>query len=1119
MSQRAPHDSMAPTLGGPSGPSRPPEADHTLQAQADEIPRRLGRFELASLLGEGGMGRVFAAYDPELRRDVAVKVLRVLNPATVGRFVREARTQASVFHPNICPVLEAGTVEGQPYIVMPRLDGESLDTAAQDLPLEGKLLLLRQVADAVHAAHQAGLIHRDLKPSNVLVEITNDGLVPKVLDFGLARPQSDPRFTRTGDVVGTPAYMSPEQVKGDAANLDRRTDVYSLGACLYGVLAGRKPFTGSEPSVFVQILNTEPEPLRPLGVPADVEAVVLKCLEKDPSRRYGSARELAEDLDRYLAGEPVRARATGRWYRFGKWASRNAALVRVAAVATLILALSLAWASWRADRRETVVRDLTRQVEEIDALARYSALSPLHDVRPDRDLIRERMAEISTTMAQAGSVGLAAGEYALGRGHLALGELEDARRLLESAWSRGLRDQDTASALARTLSGLYQQELAELELVRDWESRQRRRDDLEREYGDPARLYLDQSLGDEAAGSQDRQPDAYLLALAEFHNDRFAEALATLREVPGRLAWQHELDQLEGEILRTWAVEAAAADETDISRDRLAIARESFARAAETAPSDLVSYLGAARVEFQELGLDVSGSDGTEEVARGLEWVDRAISVDPDDGRAWLWKARLHRRAAVRLEEKEGDSRAELEIAAESGLRASELLSDSAPAWAEVGRAEWGLAQWRQDRGLDPGVMLNQAATSLDRVAGSETDYSHLIFAGMVERTRARYLADLGENERAGNGFQNAAEAYSVAAALHSEPFGASFNLGASLLDWAAIAPLEQRPALLLRAAESFEKARAARPAHFAPLLYLGRTLLLSARGGDPFAEDLSDADAAEAIALYRRAEELAPESFQVPTSLGEAFHLRAVSAWESGRDPTDSFAAARQEHERALVLAPQQSIPQVNLAWTAYFQGKFRVREGEDPGDFLNEAIRRGNRVLESRLDLPALLCVASADRLAAEFKLDRGTDPSAELAASEDALLRLISADPKSIEGHRSMGRLKTLEARWLRATGRDHQEATRQALDEVDLALEIHPGLARSWLAKAQIALFLAASGESDAAQWGLESADRALALREAWPRAREIRSQLLTLATEQSGQVSGSMTTSADRVPPP
>ena len=389
----------------------PPQATATFEPGAEqpdpsrgEWPGEWGRFRRLKLLGQGGMGLVFEAYDPRLQRQVAIKRLRDHRPEAVQRFLREARAQARVQHENVCPIFEVDEVDGEPYLVMQLVKGRTLLEAAPEMTLEQKLLTMIQVALGVHAAHREGLVHRDLKPGNVMIEPTESG-EPRVfvMDFGIARPTSGGEITSDGSFMGTPAYSAPEQVRGDSRSIDRRTDVYGLGATLYRVLSGAPPFEGSTSAVIYEVLESEPKPLRPLGIPADVETIVLKCLEKDPEQRYPSARALAEDLQRFVDGDPILARPVGLAGRLLRRARKHRAVTTIALAALVIVACALAWGGWtrwQASARERLVRDLSSQVEGIEAEIRYSNLSPLHDIRPDRARLRQRMAALRTDIVE-----------------------------------------------------------------------------------------------------------------------------------------------------------------------------------------------------------------------------------------------------------------------------------------------------------------------------------------------------------------------------------------------------------------------------------------------------------------------------------------------------------------------------------------------------------------------------------------------------------------------------------------------------------------------------------------------------------------------------------------------
>lgn len=302
------------------------------------------RYCTAVPIGRGGTAEVTRAWDPGLERWVALKfLLHTGDPELEARMLREARAQARIDHPNVCPVYEVGRRDGRPFIAMQYIEGQTLDRAARGLVLEQKVALLRTVAEAVHAAHAAGLIHRDLKPGNILVEEEDGAPVPYVVDFGIARETEVPGATASGLVVGTPGYLSPEQARGE--KIDRRSDVHALGVLLYELLAGRRPHQGrSGADELAGLLSAEPPPLRRLAphVPRDLETVVMTCLEHDPDRRYPSARALADDLGRFLDGRPVAANPAGPFGRIWRRARRHPAVAATLVAATIALLASVA---------------------------------------------------------------------------------------------------------------------------------------------------------------------------------------------------------------------------------------------------------------------------------------------------------------------------------------------------------------------------------------------------------------------------------------------------------------------------------------------------------------------------------------------------------------------------------------------------------------------------------------------------------------------------------------------------------------------------------------------------------------------------------------------------------
>jgi len=274
------------------------------------LPEQFGRYRIEKQLGQGGMGSVYLAHDTQLDRKVALKIPHFTEgkgPQIIARFYQEARAAATIHHPHVCPIYDVGEIDGIHYLTMAFVEGKPLeDWLERDLSLRQIATLGRKIADALNEAHKKGVIHRDLKPANIMIDKRGE---PIVMDFGLARRtvgEEDNRLTQAGTVLGSPAYMSPEQIRGEVDKTGSSTDIFSLGVILYELIARRLPFDGATVgAVHAQILLDDPPPLHDLREDSDpaLDAICMKALEKKAENRYRSMQDLATTLKSYLEGK------------------------------------------------------------------------------------------------------------------------------------------------------------------------------------------------------------------------------------------------------------------------------------------------------------------------------------------------------------------------------------------------------------------------------------------------------------------------------------------------------------------------------------------------------------------------------------------------------------------------------------------------------------------------------------------------------------------------------------------------------------------------------------------------------------------------------------------------
>lgn len=632
-------------------------------------PDRIGPYRILETLGEGGMGIVYLAEQTHpIRRRVALKLIKLGmdSKAVLTRFDAERQALALMEHENIAKVLDAGLAEnGRPYFAMEYVNGPSLTQYCQEqhLGLRDRLELFRQICAGVQHAHQKGVIHRDLKPANVLITQNEGQPVPKIIDFGLARATNQrlveaTMFTEQGQVLGTPAYMSPEQARGDVRHLDHRTDVYSLGATLYDILTGKPPFDDDAiVKILIKVVNDPPLPLRAHDpkLPEALELIVSKCLNKEAAQRYPTAQALADDLDRFLLAGRVAARRLGYGYRIRYFARHNRALFSLGVALSISIFCLAGFFTYtrimsarkaaQARRQAELSRELGKEIKDLEWLMRAAYALPLHDIEREKAEVRRRMAELAKRFAKLGEAGEGAETtaglvaYGLGRGHLALHEYKQAYEQLVRAQTLGTSLPELHLALGRVQGELFAKALQDARRSGDASFFEKRRQELEKQYLEPALAHL---AAVKRSGARVESPH-FLEGLIAFYTKHGDEALKHADAALAQDGWLYEAKKLSADVIQSRALDEKDGGQHEQAEKDFAEAIKRYEQAADIARSDHEIYEAIAESYIRQMEIDVDrGRDPSVKQVEALHATDKAIAASSKDSLGYTKKAFIY---------------------------------------------------------------------------------------------------------------------------------------------------------------------------------------------------------------------------------------------------------------------------------------------------------------------------------------------------------------------------------------------------------------------------------------------------------------------------------------------
>jgi serine/threonine protein kinase len=964
----------------------------------------VGRYLLLDLLGEGGMGVVYKAYDPELGRPIALKLLQTAEEASArlrDRLLREAQALARLSHPNVIAVHDVGTFQDRVFIAMEYVEGQTLRAWLKAQPRSRPEILSMFLAagEGLSAAHRAGLIHRDFKPDNVMVG--GDGRV-RVLDFGLARAAtassthsgvSEPSGPASGESSSPssaslptdggivtvesssrhrrspPAVMPPSPSASESSG-HRTPQLLDTPLTHVGAIVGTPRFMAPEQhldgvvgeaadqfsfcvSLYWALYKAFPfdevdgavqgklaEPPAGATVPRWLRQVLTRGLRAKQEERYPSMSALLDAL----RADPAEARRRRLRGALG--------LIAAAAVASTTVAGGLAYRARRgAADQARLAQEFGQEVEQISAIARYAAYMPLHDTHREVDEIRARMASLKERMLALGPLATGPGHHALGRGYLALERYDEALSELDAAWNSGYRTPAVAFALGLAHGQLYQRALADLRKGSDPTLDAQRRDQIARAHRDPALRYL--KLAKERSSGSSLEAPEHVEGLIALYEQRFDDALALARKAGERVSWWFEADTLQGDVHRMAGKDRFWKGDVDGAREDYRRAEEAYRKVIEVARSSFAARMGDCGLQADTLDLEVKQGHSPEAtLKKTVASCSAAATTRPDEAAPLMFQASAWRMMGVYQLEHGSSPVAPEQTAIHLAEEALTRDPRAVRAHVVIGGADWDLADYYKTTGGDPRPALAEAIGHSRRAL--ELDPTSVEAYGNLE------------------------DAYEIQGEYEIK------------------------------------------------------------RGVDPHASLRST------IEYAGKELQLSSGNFVTWNRLGTA--NLATARWERdhGGVATPAFQEAERSFEKVIQLSPNLDYGYTNLCSLHHEWAELQLLRGEDPQRGLANGAERCEQAI--RLDSEdgiSHLNLGLTNLELATWQVEQHANPGDALARARAALARASQVFGEDSETKLALARAQLLEGRWLATVGRDPRPAFSTARDLANKALAMSRG----------------------------------------------------------------------------